>query len=187
MDATPGILAPHTRETPAPAPGRDQPMSVDILRELLEDGATSIDELSVLLGGLSKSGTYRYTEATELRFGQLMVLLRQAGDDRVRRAFLNKMLPASGWQVTRLPEAMDVDGDGDIDTDDALAQMVQSLGPTQQALQALQSADSDAIDPALTAARAAVTELIEHASATLAVIDYIDKHTPRRRKAVQRG
>ena len=67
MDATLTPTIPRTRES-------DQPMSVEIIRELLEANATSIDELSILLGGLSKSGTYRYAGETELRFGQLMMI-----------------------------------------------------------------------------------------------------------------
>lgn len=135
MDATLGISNPPAQESGATH--QEQPMSVEIIRELLEADATSIDELAVLLGGLSKSGAYRYIESTELRFGQLLMLFRGAGDDRVRRAFLAKLLPASGWHVAQLPRDLDADGDGDIDVDDAMCKAIDAVGRAHQALVAL--------------------------------------------------
>lgn len=164
-------------------------MSVEIIRELLEADATTIDELAVLLGGLSKSGAYRYIESTELRFGQLLMLFRGASDDRVRRAFLAKLLPASGWHVAKLPRDLDADGDGDVDVDDAMIRAIDAVGRAHQTLIALRDGvqgrgtlTGERID-ALQEIRDAFAALTNDGMCGLAVTDWLLKAEAARRPA----
>ena len=177
MDAT---------QSPSQPQHGDEPMSVDVLRNLMYDqGALSIDELCLLLGGLSRSGGHRYLESTELRFGQLLVIFRHAKSDRVRQAILAELLPASGWHVTQLPADLDMDGDGDVDTDDALRSIIETIERASGALKVM--LHNGETDGRYINARRAVADVADRAVAALAIIDHLTAHAPKRRKLNGRG
>lgn len=177
MDAT------HTLDSPA-AQESDAPMSVDLIQNLLATNATNVAELRVLLG-VCESGVYRYTHQTELRHRQYINLFRNARDPRVREEMLGELLPGSGVHVTWLPEELDLDGDGDVDTDDAVRGGIDVIDAAGEALRVfLENRD----DPqCLRDARARVGEAADRAIATLAILDWLEAHRPRRKKAVARG
>lgn len=158
----------------------DPPMSIDLMLKLLGCGAIKAPELRVHLG-VAETGVYRYTERTELRYGQLLNMFRHAKDDRVREMILEDLLPGTGYVVTRLPEALDINGDGDVDTHDALGSVVETIDQASTALKVLLHSGDDAgryID-----ARHALKDAAEKTLAALAVVDYLQKHQPVRRKA----
>lgn len=177
MDATPATFQPRTQES-------DQPMSIDVLRQLiLEDRSLSMAELGVLLGGLSRTGAYRYLESTELRFGQLVCLYRHAKSDAVRDAIDSALIAGTGRQVIQLPQAADLDGDGDIDTNDALAGANQTIGRASVALKMLLDNGAEQSDVAKAQARAALAKAIHAASCAMSVLDWLDENQPKRRRA----
>jgi hypothetical protein len=156
-------------------------MSADILRDLYDQRAFSIRELALLLGGISETAAYRYFGETELRFGHLLSIMSHAKDDRVRERLLNELCAGSGWTATRLPAELDINGDGDVDTHDALAGTVETIDRASKALKSLLRHGDKAgryID-----AQAALRDAAEKSLAALAVIDWLQAHQSKRRKA----
>lgn len=160
-------------------------MSVEVLRTLTyDDRALSIEELCVLLGGITRSGAHRYLEATELRFGQLVMIFRHAKSDRVREALLQTLLPGSGYQVIKLPEAFDFNGDGDVNDRDVLAKTNESIGHATLAIARLAEDDKpEDVDGWCDQVQAHLAEVIAAATAASAAAEHYRKHTPRRRSA----
>lgn len=156
-------------------------MSADILRDLYEERAFSIRELAVMLGGISDTAAYRYFGETEIRFGQLMGLMHNAKCERVRERFLTELCSGSGWLVTRLPEDLDMNGDGAVDSNDALGKVITLVERAAGAMREL--TNDQAGDEHHQAARVILNRLVADALAAVAIIDFIEAHRPRRRKA----
>jgi hypothetical protein len=159
-------------------------MSIDLMREIKEEGASSIAELRVILNR-SESAVYDYFNRTELSAGQFFRLFALAKSDRVREIILKHLLPGSGCQVVWLPDALDADGDGDVDTDDATSRAINAVGVLHKTLKALRDESGDRSDAAsLQAMRESFIGLVEEATAGLAIIDWLIKQAiahPRRR------
>ncbi len=174
MDAKSDSPAPATQEA-------EQPMSIELMRRLLNEQATTVPELMRIMG-LAESSVYRYTESTELRFGQLLAIFNFAKSDRVRELILAELLPGSGADVVWLPEAMDANGDGDVNTDDAVVHAVAAIGKLHKTLEKLTTGDIDR--DKLLAMREGFQGLIEEATAGMSVIDFLIKDAlahPRKR------
>ncbi|MEO0476771.1 MAG: hypothetical protein AAF085_12515 [Planctomycetota bacterium] len=152
-------------------------MSIELVRRLLNENATSVPELQRIMG-LAESSVYRYAEQTELRFGQLLAIFNFAKSDRVRELILDELLPGTGAAVVWLPETMDANGDGDINTDDAVVHAVAAIGQLHNTLEKLTMGDID--QDKLLAMRESFQGLIEQATAGLGVIDFLVAESLRR-------
>lgn len=159
-------------------------MSIDLMRRIREENATTIAELKMLFG-LAESSVYRYFESTPLKADQLFQMFKLAKSDRVRELILAELLPGSGAQVVWLPESMDADGDGDVDTDDAMNRAITAVGLLHDTLKQLRSADDDKPDhDKLLAIRESFVGLIEESTAGLSIVDFLIKELlarPRKR------
>lgn len=171
MDAT-------SQHNPLDTQESEQPMSIELMRRLLNEGATNVPELMRLMG-LAESSVYRYAESTELRFGQLLRIFAFARSDRARELILAELLPGTGYTAIKLPVAADLDGDGDIDTDDALRCAAGVIAKASRALDMVINLD----DSEYTDARRALKDAAERALAAVAIIDFVEAHAPKRRKA----
>lgn len=98
----------------------DLPLSADLLQRLNTSGELPVTEIADLLG-ISQSSAYRYLNETELRFGQLRQLLRFCRSDGARVALVHAVISGTPLVVTPVNPNLDLNGDGEVDTKDALA------------------------------------------------------------------
>jgi len=165
----------------------EQTMSADILQRAREAGAIDAIELSDLFS-VSRSAGYDYFGRTGLSYAQFRTLFRRAANDEVRDLFLIDLLPGTGYIVQRIDASLDVDGDGDVDTDDAMTSGIDAMADCAQVVKAMRDATSgralsraDADD-----LLAALQELVSQAVTTINIVSYLGDQAGRRRKAIQR-
>ena len=109
-------------------------MISDTLRRLSDEGTLTAKALADLLD-LDPSSAYRYLSGeTEPRFGQIRTLFRQSRSPEVQRQVLAALCSGTGWVMQHLPAKADVNGDGQVNTDDIFDGAVHSLGGVQSLL-----------------------------------------------------
>ncbi|MEL7087896.1 MAG: hypothetical protein AAGL98_05555 [Planctomycetota bacterium] len=97
----------------------DQPMSAAILQRAREAGAIDAAEIADLLN-VHPNTAYNYFGRTELSSGQLRTLFRRARSDLFREIVLSDLLPGTGFVGQFIDADHDLNGDGVVDSDDAL-------------------------------------------------------------------
>ena len=154
-------------------------VTVDLLRELKTKGHLTHAELKDILG-LSDSATWAKFESVPLSYDQLRQVLRHAKSDEVRRAFFADLMGGTGCSFVTCPigDELDLDGDGDVDHDDALlaiGQAVSSLGGTIVDQKLTPDSEPEEL-------RAAGVELMSFAAQVIGIADHITSHRQRRRR-----
>lgn len=120
----------------------EMPMSADLLQRCVADGSLTVHEIADLLNR-SQSCAYDYLGRTELRYGQARTLFRHADSDGIREAILQDLLPGTGYIAQRIDASLDVDGDGDVDLDDAIAAGIAAVSKAAESLRQLHAASAD--------------------------------------------
>jgi len=115
------------------------PMSVEILSDLVDEGAITRQEIADLLN-MSVHSSRPYTAFRELRYSQLRAIFRRARSSRVREAFIDDLCAGTDQATTPISQDLDVDGDGDVDLDDLLASCIQSVKDASSAMTAIHAA-----------------------------------------------
>ncbi len=162
-------------------PESDQPMSIDMMREIKESGAATIGELALLLDR-SESACYDYLIRTELKAGQIIRLFRLAKSDRVREIILKHLLPGSGFTAMKLPVAADLDGDGDVDTDDALAGASEVIAQANTVLRSVVKRRAEGKRVGYADARHTMQSAAEHALTSVSILDFLEANDSKRNK-----
>lgn len=99
----------------------DVPMIATTLQECLEEGLISHPELQDLLN-LDRSSVYRYISGqTPLRYDQIRVLVKHIKSPHARSRILTDLLSGTPFVATYIESDLDINGDGDINTRDAIA------------------------------------------------------------------
>ncbi|MEM6503932.1 MAG: hypothetical protein AAF711_00545 [Planctomycetota bacterium] len=163
-------------------------MSVDLLRQLvIEEQVLTGSDLAVLLGNLSSSGAHRYLAGSELSYGKLKSILRFAGSDRVREVFFADLHEATGYTSIKLPTAADLDGDGDVDIDDALEGSSEVISHANTSLRRVikQRDSKKRVD--YSEARAAMQAAAEQALTAVAIFDFLASLQDSRHRLKGRG
>lgn len=91
----------------------------ELLQQLVAEGKLTVAELQDLWG-LAKSSVYPYLVDREPCFDKLRALIRRSRNQEVRYRVLGLLCQGAGIATITLPDALDINGDGDIDTDDVL-------------------------------------------------------------------
>lgn len=159
-------------------------MSAEILHRLEQQGVLNAAALADIWS-LAPSSCYPYFVDRELGYSKLRALLRHGGDDRINEAFHSDLMGGTGFVFMNLPDSLDLDGDGDIDTDDALKSCVGQMAESAEAVRKLHAATADGrIDPQEHAElRHHLDQVLAQAWLTRNVLDYVEAHAPRRRPA----
>jgi len=155
-------------------------MSSHVLQRLHEQGALTPQQFADLTHLQPHSG-YAYYDQRELNYTKLRMLLRM-NDPRIVQAFLDDLLP-SDWAVTQLPGELDIDGDGDVDTDDALKQTTDALRNFANLIESIRASGYELSDDERREIAEHVGELIQRLCATRQIVDHIQSHRPRRKRA----
>lgn len=130
------------RPTELPDAREETPLIVELLQRCHRDRLTSIAEIQDLLG-VAEATAYSYLSRTEIRAGQLRTLIRRCADPRFRLALLGDLARGTDCIVTPLDPRCDVDGDGDVDTDDAIAAGLRQLDHASGGIRRLHTAAAD--------------------------------------------
>lgn len=163
-------------------------MTVDLMRQLKEQGAVRISELQLIFG-LSNSAVYAYFGSAELSGTRLIQLFKMAESDRAREIILDHLIPGSGYHAMRMPEVADIDGDGDVDIYDAIEGAVRTIDQASTTLKAMLEARDRQTGQAayIDNARRAIADTLEQAHVTLAILDWLQAQRDKRRKLGRRG
>ena len=145
MSAIPPTYGPgrsQGRETmTAPLFGDETPMSAHVLDQLQRDRAVTLEQLAGLWS-IAPHSIYPYFVDREMTYSKLRTLFRHAEDDRVRDRILADLLPGSGYVATRAQPHLDRNGDGDVDSRDAVDAMIELMERGVESLKTVQSLPS---------------------------------------------
>jgi len=108
-------------------PSEETPMSADVLQRLNQDGVLTIDTMADLFN-IQPHSAYPYLVDREMRYGHVRTLCRRSKDPRIPAAIYNDLTTGTGFTVVYIDAPLDVDGDGDVDTDDVLGHAISALG-----------------------------------------------------------
>lgn len=103
------------------------PMFSATLQRLVNDGHLTAQQLA-LHTGYDPSTAYRWISgATEPPVGAVCLLFRNCRSVEVQSAILSVMTEGTDWAASTIPSNLDVDGDGDVSTQDALASNAEAI------------------------------------------------------------
>ncbi len=109
-------------------------MSCDLLQTLARERRLDVHELADLLN-IATSSAYRYFNGeTELRYGQLRTLIRSCRDRGARLALIRSLLGGTGIYCVEVDPRLDLDGDGDVDTQDIIVGCIKANRQTAKLL-----------------------------------------------------
>lgn len=115
------------------------------LQRLLADGSLTVSAVSNATE-IDGSSVYRWAAGQhEPGFSKIALLFRHCGSERVQRELLDLLTRGTPWLAVRLPGDGDVNGDGDVDTDDALASAIDATKAIGQLLDGVHTADDDRV------------------------------------------
>jgi hypothetical protein len=121
----------------------------EILRPLHENGRVTISSMADVLSRSSAS-VYRYLSGeTDLEYGQVRALVKLTDNTALQEAILLDLTKGTGWYVAKVPAHLDVNGDGDVDLDDALQKAIETNQQTAAFLaDALETSKRQRMTPA---------------------------------------
>lgn len=94
------------------------------LTNIIEQKLTSVGEISEL-AGVSPSTVYRWINGqTQPPYDAVRLLVRHLPEPRAQRILLLYTIRGTPWQLRGPHDTLDVNGDGDIDSNDALDSMI---------------------------------------------------------------
>lgn len=110
-------------------------MSAERLWDMNHDGTWTVKQTACLLH-LSLSAAYHYYNQRELTFSQLRQFIHYAPPDVAMR-LCNALFGGSRIKPLCIDDALDFDGDGDVDTDDVLGHAIDALDQCSEYLKAV--------------------------------------------------
>jgi hypothetical protein len=121
--------------------GAPMPAICDLLSQLNESGMMTVKEIENILDLAYRSG-YPYIAGKIPDARQLRELFRHAPERSrvsIQSVILEYIAGGTGWNWWHIPKALDVNGDGQVNTDDALFCLVKSLRATAEAIELVHS------------------------------------------------
>lgn len=174
-----------------PATGSETTMLGDTLRQLHESGELPAPVLADLVG-LHPSSIYRWFADTDPGFMRVRQIFRQCGSAEAQRALLALLITGTGWVATLVDGETDCDvnGDGRVCGDDAVAAGVQLVARAAEALREVhataelqQSRGENISGRDRQAMMAMLDHVLADALRTQRILKIIDDQASRRRKA----
>ncbi len=97
----------------------------ETLQQLDQSGILTAKRMAHILG-LAMNSIYRYFNGTQLRHDQLRLLI-QHGDSQVGAALLASLTSGTPHRHIYIDDALDFDGDGDVDSHDVFGHLLEAL------------------------------------------------------------
>ncbi|WP_221435391.1 hypothetical protein [Algisphaera agarilytica] len=162
-------------------------MSAELLQKLREQHAIDAAELADLFN-ISTGAGYNYFGRSSLSFEQFRTLFRRAKADAVREVFLANLLQGLPCFVQWVDSARDINGDGVVDTNDALKAGIDQMARSAETVRRLHSAVEDGRIDHGEAEEICfeLDHLISEAVITRNIVNELKKLNPPRRKCVRR-
>lgn len=164
----------------------DTSMLSATLQRLHADGALSVGAVCDATQ-IDASSVYKWMAGQhDPSFSKIALLFRHCDNERVQAAILDLLTRGTPWRAVAIPKACDIDGDGDVDTDDALASAVAALQDLAELLDGVRKADGVQIDGAVAdsldaTGNAAIRKIL----AALRCVAFVHEQQQKRRKARQ--
>ena len=151
------------------------------LQRVIDLKLTSAREMGEL-AGVSTSTVYRWTtNQTQPDFESVRLLIRLLPSPRAQEELLNALLGGSAWSASRTEVELDVNHDGVIDRDDALAAALVSVQAATQSLSAIHNAARRPMTTQETLqAVAHLDRAVRHGTLTQRVLIHLDEQRNRR-------
>lgn len=159
-------------------------MSANVLDEVLSlrPAPILLEQLADLIN-VKPHSFYPYLSHRELAYSQLRTFIRRSGCVELQREFFNDLFGGTGWTATYTPASLDVTGDGEIDTRDALKKGAKAAKKLAVLLERLADHDDRSIDEAVsTELNREGAEAVECTSIALQVVAYIAAHNGKRHR-----
>lgn len=125
------------------------------LQRLLAEGSLTVSTVSNATE-IDGSSVYKWAAGLhEPSVSKFALLFRHCGSEPVQQALLDLITRGTPWKAVVMSKAADIDGDGDVDTDDALAAALAALHELAELLDGVRKvgrggtiadAQADAID-----------------------------------------
>lgn len=110
------------------------------LTNIIEQKLTTVGEISEL-AGVSPSTVYRWINGqTQPPYDAIRLLIRHMPDARAQRILLLYTIRGTPWQLRGPHETLDVNGDGQIDSNDALDSMIRIVRQASMSLSQIRDA-----------------------------------------------
>ena len=90
-----------------------------ILQKLVNDNLLTVRFLADLWN-ITPQAVYNYFNGTEPTYGKIRTLFRRSDKPDVQKEILQDLLSGTGWYAAHVEADKDVNGDGDVDLDDAM-------------------------------------------------------------------
>ncbi|MFW6060471.1 MAG: helix-turn-helix domain-containing protein [Phycisphaeraceae bacterium] len=113
------------------------------LQHLIHEQLTSAREISEL-AGVSSSTVYRWIAGeSQPDFNSIRLLLRHLSDPQAQQALLAAFAAGTPWQFVHHDDPLDVNNDGQLNTDDALDAAIAVMQTSARSLQQVREAARD--------------------------------------------
>ncbi|MEM6394625.1 MAG: hypothetical protein AAF797_17810, partial [Planctomycetota bacterium] len=165
------------------------PMIAQLLQQLDRAGALRAPEIADLCG-VAESTAYDYISGrTEMKVCRLRSLLHHASDDRVRDLILADLAGNTGYHLVQGSPELDVNGDGDIDTNDVMAAALQTVRDASDAASGIHatSGDGEIDDADLRQIEQQLQLMLNHTMVAMQVARFLNEHRPSLRRRQARG
>ncbi len=157
------------------------------LQHVIDQKLTSAREMGEL-AGVSTSTVYRWTtNQSQPDFESIRLLIRLLPSPRAQKELLNALLGGSAWSASRTEVELDVNRDGVIDRDDALAAALASVQAVTQSLSQIHAAARRPMTAQETLQTVAhLDRAVRHGTLTQRVLIHLnEQRTERRLKIAQ--
>lgn len=162
---------------------KERSMISETLQQICDDGWTTPGELAACIGLERQAAYRRISGETEPSASELRHWVRQLRDRRAVVAVARTIMEDSGIAIIDIPDELDINGDGAVDTDDVLQAMSLVLEDAAAEIKLVASGEHDLTD--LKRCRNQLDDLLSHAMAARQVCDELIRHQPVRKKARQ--
>lgn len=155
----------------------------ETLHRLDDDGAIDIHAAKAYTG-ISRSTINRWINGDREPGFRHIKQFFLSQSPRVQLAILNVFSAGTNWTHTDLPTDLDINGDGQVDTDDALDALIISLDVVSDSLKQIRKSRNSKFTDVLTADLCErIDRLVTHAVAGKSVIQFLNLQNNSRRAA----
>jgi hypothetical protein len=162
----------------------ETPVLNHVLRQLHDAGHLTVKQMADLLG-IQPDNVYPYHHDRQLTMDRFRLIFRHCGNPVAQQALLQVLLEGTDWQAEYCDKDLDVNGDGDVNVDDALvaaidADVAHAAFCKELVAKGIKAGlTSEQLDKMEQATFAAMRSLRQ----SLAIARWLREHTVQRRKA----